>query len=413
MTATSASVTTLNALFKTQYINTLMQQSVADKIARPLTALLRDAGSIEKNSFGRGASYPVIYERPSTSATFTTAQTNGSPVTPAEFNPTVIGHLFSPFQITTDAIYRAMGDKAAFMGMVEFAVAQHTAAVADDLEQALFASGAGELATTVNTTTGTTVQLTAGEDVWKFKVGDELVFGSDLGVAVQSGSVAVTAISFDGDDGYLTVESIASNIGGGAIEDGYYVFRSGSSAGASTNPLPTGLLAYATSNTSLHGLNNSTHYRLMIPTVTGDLTDPVAAIQEAQMLLQKIGPLGKASAVFVPWNVWVTISQQVDSDNRDKAGGLGEKGYNALRIVGPQGPMDVLGSKYVQANTCWLVDPKTFKLCHVGPQLVDLEKASGQVLKVRDALDAVEGRVAARCQLLCLVPAANARITLS
>lgn len=412
---TNASLSTLNAIFKTQFIDTLMKESVADKEARPFTALLRDSGSIQKNSLGRGASFPVVYDRPSTSGTFTTAQTNSAPAKVLEFNPTSIGHLFSPFNLDVDAIYRAMGDKAAYMGMAEFAVKQHTKGVADDLEQALFASGAGEIAEVANDATGTTIDLENDDDVWKFKVGDKLVFSETAtGATLSSGEVTVTALDADG---YLTVTPALSTVltSNGILFDGYQIFRSGTQYGPlSANPLPTGLLAYATANTNLHGLNNTTHPRLTIPTVTGSLADPVGAIQSAQMLLQKMGPLGKATAVFVPWSVWIAISQQIDSDNRDKAGGLGEKGYNALRITGPQGPLDVLGSKYVQANTCWLIDPKTFVLAHVGPELVALEKVDGvNALKMRDAGDAVEGRVATRCQLLCQVPAANCRITLS
>ena len=406
---TAASVTNLNALFKTQYVNTLMKESVADKVQRPFLSLLKDSKSIEKNSMGRGLSFPVVYERPATSSTFTTAQTNGAPGLVKEFNPTVVGHIYSPFQISVDAILRAKGDKAAFMGMVEFATKQHSEACADAIEECLFASGAGEMAVVQTSATGTSLVITNDDDVWKFKVGDELVFATSATATLKSQSVTVTALAASG---VITVDALSAIDGGSGVVAGDYVFREGTAYNNSANPLPTGLLAYATSGT-IHGLDNSTHYRLRIPTVTGSLSDPVAAIQSAQMLLQKFGPLGRANVCFVPWAIWATIAQSMDDKDQTKPGGLGEQGYTALRVVGPNGPVDILGSRFVQAKTMWLVDPKTLKLCHIGEELIDLEKTTGQVLKFRDAADAVEGRISSRLQLVCTTPAANARITLS
>lgn len=412
----NASLTTLQSIFKTQYIDKLMQDIILDKENRPLTSLLQDAGAIEYNAYGRGVAFPIVYERPSTSATFTTAQSVVSPALNVEANPSTLGNIFSPFQIEKDALYRAKGDKAAFMSMAELAVKQHTAAVADSLESALFGTGDGVIGHVNGAVAsgGTTLTLDAGY-VPQFRVGDELVFCATKTGTVKSGSVTVTAIAGGYDGTTLTIDDAVAIDSGSGIADNDYVFRKGDiAASTSALKLVTGLDAYATDNTSLHGFDNTAHPRLQFLAVTGGTADPLSAIKSAQTKLMQNALAGKASVCLVPWSIWLTISEQLDGQDRTRPGGEGVSGYNALKVVGPNGAVSVVGSRYVPANTMFLIDPKVFKLFHVTPKLIELEKDDkGAALRDRDASDVVEGRISARAQLICTVPGANAKITLS
>lgn len=407
----NATLSNLNGLFKTQWAQELMQKNIQDRTQRPLLSLLQDKGRVKKHAMGSGLEYPVVYERPTTSAAFSTAQSNSGPAKQKRLNPTTVGNIFCPFQVDKETQFRSK-DKAAYMNIVRFSIEQHTAAISDDLEQALFGAGDGVLTTVSGAATGTTLTVAPG-GAYVIREGDELVFAATATGAVKDGSVTVTAVDYASDS--VTVDALTAIDSTAGVSNGDYIFREGSAPNGGALTQVTGLKAWSQDNTALHGFNNTTHPRLQFTKATGLLSDPVSAIRNAQMEMERLSVGGKANAVFCTWDEWQTIHELLDDKDRTSPGALGQTGYSALRVVGPKGPLEVIGSKYCQPNTMYVVDPASLLLIHITDKLVQLESfgEGGAVLRDRDAADAYEGRLSCRAQLLCTIPSANAKVTLS
>lgn len=407
----NATLTNLSGLFKTQWAQELMQSNIQDKRQRPLLSLLQQAGRVKQHRLGSGIEYPVVYERPSTSATFTTAQSNSGPALQKKLNPTTVGNIFCPFQINKETQFRSKG-KAAYMDIVRFSIEQHTAAISDDLERALFGKGDGVLTTVFGAATGTTLTVAPG-GAYVIREGDELQFAATATGAVKTGTVTVTAVDYANDQ--VTVDALTAIDGTAGVANGDSIFREGTAPNGGALKELTGLDAWATANASLHGFDNTSHPRLRFVAVAGTVGDPITAIRNAQMEMERLSVGGQATAVFCPWDEWQTIHELLDGQDRTSPGALGQTGYNALRVVGPHGPLEVIGSKYCLPDTMFVVDPSSLLLIHITDKLIELEQfgESGAVLRDRDAADSYEGRMSCRAQLLCTIPSANAKISLS
>jgi hypothetical protein len=294
------------------------------------------------------------------------------------------------------------------------------AALKHSLCSGVFGNGSGKLGAISNSIgAAAVITLVNTSDIINFWIGQKLVFAADEASALRDSGATLTVIAIDESTGQVTVNDDLDTISGLAQLDS--IFTEGDYTAASQRNRIRGLDAWIpatapTTGDSFFSMDRSVYptwlagHRLVASTA-GNLT----TVEAAQSLGTHISRSGKRCDIGIvnPARLQDVITElstkiqytQVSAPiNNAKGEKLAEVGFTAVRIMTPQGAIDLIGDAYCPLNTLYVLKKSSWEFKSLGqaPRWVE-----PKVIEASN--DGVEIRLAFYGNLRCLEPGANGR----
>lgn len=431
MASATFDITAASAVLKQRYtkkkLNTLAYND------NPLLAMMPKDETLGSNAFVFGVRNAVAQTR--AWGTFSNAQANnanfaGSSSTYQRF---VVGHYndYTTANITGDAIDSAKGNENALIDVLTAEIDGALYTAGRSLAIAMYKNGGGargQLSSTQNLSS-TTWQLATVQDIVNFEVGMPLQFAADDGTGNgslrNSGAVAyVTGVDRD-----LGTFTVGASLGGSAqtpaqignaIAASDYIFQAGDyKAGTITNNnAMVGLAGWIpttapTSSDSFFGVNRSGDATRLAGVRYNGAGGPIE-----ETLIEAAARLGREGsapdkAFLNPLNYSQLVKALGSKVIYDRAKAVDEPdiGFEAVKLHGPRGPIQVISDVNCPFGTSYMLKMDTWALRSIGkaPRIIDLDEVS--MLRISNA-DAYEVRIVSRVCVTCDAPGWNAVITL-
>jgi len=316
------------------------------------------------------------------------------------------------------------GKQEAFIDAVTLMMESKLQAMANNLEIALFRSGAGALGQIGSgyTNTDTSITLTDPNDAKNFEVGMVIVASTtNDGFNVKaSSSVDNTAIitAIDRYNGVLTMD-VDGDFAGTDWAAADYLYRQGDAIQAASSSDGTlkvkGLSAWlpssvASSGDSFFGMDRYTDVeRLAGLKFNGASMSMLRAFTGAGVLAADRGEMPR---LFV--TSFQNISQLCDELQGQAFQtdfSTGEVGFSTIKFHIPGiGPCEVLGSRACPTSVSYLLDESKWVLKCSSPKLINIDERDGLTMRLNATADQLDMRFYFYGQLACLRPGANVRI---
>ena len=375
-----------------------------------------------------GRNLPIVlqYGNPQgRSAAFATAQSNRTQVLLQDFLLTIT-HNYSVATISGHVIEATATDKMAFLKALKLKIDTAMAALADDIETALFRNGEGWIAqvTTVGTEAAMLLTLTQIEEITAFELGMTLV-----------ADATATGATLNATPASLTVDGI--NRGTGVITTSYdnsgtttdwaasdYVFVQGDEAtGATTSDFVkvAGLMFWVptsapTSGESAFGVDRSVDSRLYGQNHDGSNDTLEEAFIDGQSKASREG--GNPDCAIMAHAQMRRFIKELggkhdysETQATGADGMVANVGYRSINIQGDHGVINCVAANKCQANRGWLLQKGTWQLSSLGPAIKMLSEDSLRILR-QAAADGYEVRIGSRIQLSTKAPIWNVNVTL-
>lgn len=424
-------MTAASAVLKQRYtkkkLNTLSYND------NPLLAMIPKDESLGSNAFVFGIRNAVAQTR--SWNTFTSAQAvgNSNAGSSSTYNRFVVPHYndYTTANITGDAIDSAKGNENALIDVLTAEIDGALYTASRSLAIALYKNGGGsrgQLSST-QTLSATVIQLQNVTDVVNFEVGMPIQLSADDGTGGggtrNSGAVGFI-IKVDRDLGTLTVSNAlggsatAINSIWAAVAVSDFIFQAGDylTGAITANAAMVGVAGWVPSTApgvsdSFYGVNRSQD-----ATRLGGVRYNGASGPFEETLIEAAARLGREgsspdAAFMNPLDfsgLVKALGAKVIYD-RAKAFDDPDIGFEAVKLIGPRGPIKIVSDVNCPKGTSYMLKMDTWSLKSIGkaPRIIDLDEVS--MLRVANA-DAYEVRIVSRVCVTCDAPGWNAVITL-
>jgi hypothetical protein len=334
---------------------------------------------------------------------------------------------YTTANISGDAIDSAKGNENALIDVLTAEIDGALYTASRSLAIAMYKNGGGSRGqiSSSSVTTSSTITLAVVTDIVNFEVGMPLnssaTDGSGNTGSARSGTAYVIAV--DRDLGTITV---SNTLGGAATAwstcitscaANDYIFAGGDFAGTALDVmvgmggwLPT---TAPTSTDSFYGVNRSGDATRLAGVRYVGAGGPIE-----ETLIEAAARLGREGstpdyAFLNPLNYSQLVKAIGGKVIYDRAKSVDEPdiGFEAVKLMGPRGPIKVMGDVNCPFGTSFMVKSDTWSLRSIGkaPRIIDLDEVS--MLRISNA-DAYEVRIVSRVCMTCDAPGWNATIQL-
>lgn len=413
-------MTAASAVLKQRYtkkkLNTLSYND------NPTLAAMPKDETLGSNAFVFGLRNAVAQTR--SWGTFANAQaTSATAGSSSTYNRFVVPHYndYTTANITGDAIDSAKGNENALIDVLTNEIDGALYTASRSLAIAMFKNGGGARGqiSTGSTISATSITLADVTSITNFEVGMALNTSTTDGTSgsVKSGTAYIIAV--DRDLGTITV---SSSLGGAAtawntciatvaVSDS--IFQVGDFGAAMVGISGWVPSTAPGSSDSFYGVNRSSD-----ATRLGGVRFNGAGGPFEETLIESAARLGREGsqpdmAIMNPLDfspLVKALGAKVIYD-RVKAFDDADIGFDAVKIVGPRGPIKVMSDLNCPKGTAYMLKLDTWSMRSIGkaPRIIDLDEVS--MLRVATA-DAYEVRIVSRVCITCDAPGWNAVITL-
>lgn len=402
--------TAVAAVLKTQYTQKKVQNLVYKQ--SPLFAMIPK----RKDFYGDSKVISVQIGNPQAAGhNFAVAQANLTPTTYKKFVVTrVRDYIFA--NLATEAVDAASNDQGSLLTVMkrEFDNAFYT--MGRRINTALFQKGGG-LIGQIRTggISGSTITLADPNQIVNFEIGMVLNLATTDGTTGAKRTGTLTVAGVNRDSGVITTSvAVTTGIPAAAALD--FIFQNGDFE--ATNQGLAGIAAWVpktapTTGDNFYGLDRSIDSRLYGLRYTAGSGGPIeeTLIQAAAKLAREGGT--PDVAVMNPLdlaNLVVALGSKVIYD-RSTAVDNPDFGFKTLVLIGPGGPIKVIGDLNVQTGDCWLLQTDTwcFETLKDGPRILDLDGL--QMLRSANS-DDYQFRIGWYGNLTCTAPGWNMYVQL-
>ena len=424
--------TSYAALLKRFYTKDVVEDASFEKC--PLLAMLPK----KENVGGSDYNVPVIYgQGQGRSSLFTTAQrvAANSGTSAAVFRFPLCEDWQDALISSALILQTEGGEEGAFLEAVTQVVDGGIKNMSVDLEQKLFGDGSGSRGVIGSTTTvaSSTLVLATTDDALKFEVGMNLQFaqtstsaicaqgtnGTDLVVA--SINYIAGSLTVAGANG-VTCDLNDATYGVPTVLDGYVIFQSGDQSVSSTVDQGTtgsvlqGLQAWlpyggpaSNDSFSLSGINRSVNnVRLAGLYMNGTQMSTEEALIKGAALVTKFGD--DIDTYLMNWNKFAALSTSMSSKIQIIDLMVNPSvGFQAMKIVGPGGPIKVIGTRNCPATNIFGLKMDTWELVSKR-KAVFVWDLDGRDFLRQGTDSGMEVRIASYSNLFCHKPSANINI---
>jgi hypothetical protein len=420
------------SLLKRFYTHDKVEDASFDKC--PLLALLpkmENVGGVDYN-------VPVIYSQgQGRSKLFPTAQAVGavSGTQSVQFRLPMTED-WQDSTISTGLVLASEGGKeGAFLENMAQVVDGAISNMSIQLEQKLFGDGSGSRGTvsTATTVASSTLILTNPEDVLKFENGMNLQFAATVGgsiLAQGSNGTDLVVATVNYIAGSFTVQGangVACNLndsvyGVPTIATGNFIFQSGDQStsvsldGGSSGNVLSGLQAWlpyggpaSNDSFSLSGVNRSiNNVRLAGLYMDGTGLSTEEALIKGAALVTKHGD--DIDTYIMNWPKFAALSVSLSSKIQIIDMKVSPSvGFQTMKIVGPNGPIRVIGARNCPSTTIFGLKMSTWELVSMRKS-VFIWDLDGRDFLRQGTDSGMELRVASYANLFCHKPSANINI---
>lgn len=365
---------------------------------------------------GSGYVAPVTYSHGgSASATFSTAQTNGSKGKRVAWNLTNV-ELYNVARVNSQVMDLSQTNEAAFAEAFKEAQEDAIFGAMEDLSRQLYKSGWGDVGViAAGGISGDVITLTNKEDTINFEVGMKIVASATLNSSVlRTGSAEIVAT--DTNAGTVEVDAIGNITG---IAAGDTLFREGSREDSASptrldiTGLDTWLPATAPSDT-LFGVSRGASARLGGLRFDGSSLSREEAIKTALAQFQRVK--GKPTAIFMNSTDWDLLEQELQGRIQYETykDATVNVGFKAIMINTVFGALPVYADPWCQVGVAYALNMPSIHLVNVRKQIVSpiQNPENGSYTRFVESADEFESRYVARSNLLVQGPGLSGRIIL-
>lgn len=370
-------------------------------------------------SGGKAHSFPLVYGRGKSSASFTDAQSNSEGQVGKEFLLTH-NNDYSVIRIDGEVLELSSNDDMAFFKARTAEFDAQLKVLADSLSHALFRSGSGSIGRVKSTQTDvTTIELATISDIKNFEVGMAIVADSTDG----TGTVGTTVSYVKSVNRVAGTFTVAATRGGAAISAAtadlaanQYIFPQGS-FGSKLKGMQAWIPASVSGGESFFGVDRSVDKeRLAGWYIDKTGSDPEDAIVDAAQQLADFSN-AKPDMAIVSFSTFNTISKNSQGKVQYievKPGADASIYFQGIVINGPKGPIKVIGDADCPSNEIYVIQSDTWELVSFGSKdPIHMAHYGAPETLLQSAGDGIEGRFVYRCQLACKAPGLNSRVKIS
>lgn len=377
---------------------------------------------VRKNPRFGGKLYPLPIVQDSNAnagATFTTAQTNTTPMQIKEFILTrVPGYQIA--QISHEAMLAAASDEMSFINGVKLEVDQAIQGCVNFLAASLFRSGTGSIGQ-ISTIVSGVITLVDPNSVVQFQVGQVLQNNATDGGATPVAALGYV-IAMNRAAGQLTVSATAGGSAGTPTgwTNGYYLLVQGNLNGTISG-IPAWLNAQnITGSDSFFSVNRSVDVtRLGGVYYNGGGQSIEEALIDASSLTAREG--GKPDVGILPYTSYSSLEKslgskvtytQLSTTIKGEGSADAEIAFRGIMVNGANSQIRMFPDRNCQGFTAYLLEMKSWELASLkeAPHIFNYGD-DVQMLRMASN-DAAELRVGFYAQLGCNAPGHNANVTL-
>jgi hypothetical protein len=339
------------------------------------------------------------------SAAFATAQTNTGTQKGVRFLLTRAKD-YQVFALDTESILASRSDKGAILRMLNTEMSSAFNNIGKSLATALIRGRSGVIGQSASTASPMT--LLNINDITNFEVGMSIVASATPTGALLSGTGVITNISRD--TGVVTFTGTISSLASGSYLFAEGDAAAGSGSGNKSSGLEDWIPSTAPTATTFFGVDRSVDV-----TRLGGLRVDCSALnpEEALMtVLSKQAREGGRPDTFLcnhldQRNIAISLGSKAETAYMS----VGEVGFQSLKVIGPKGPVSVVGDQDEIAGVGHSLQLNTWKFHSLGevPFILDLD--GNELSRVYNA-DSWEGRIMYLGQLACDAPGYNARVVM-
>lgn len=365
---------------------------------------------------GRELPIPIQYADPGAiSATFTTAQNAaaGASSQIKAFNLTRV-KLYGFVNIDTETMEASQDSAGAWFEAQTNEIDNCIEGVSNVLATSLYRSGWGEVGV-IGSSTGSTITLATLSDIYGIEVGQTHVFSSSLNAAVlRSSGATLTVTGVDRNLGKITYSAAVSTITG--ISNGDTIFIAGCRQDSATPSriMPAGTEAWApyggVTSTSFFGVDRTVDSRLGGLYYNGASDAPEDAILQQASRMAAMGRT--ATHAFTSYGQLEKIAKNQRSLQRfvDKINA--NVSFEGITLLGPKGPIKLVGDQFCPATRAVVADMKVLKL-HSIKKAVRVIDNDGLMYARLQTADGIQVRVGFKGNLGCNAPVGLASVNLT
>jgi len=389
-----------------------------------LLALMPKDEALGSNAFVFGVRNAVAQTRSWNGFSQSQAST-ANPGGASTYNRFVVPHYndYTTANITGDAIDSAKGDENTLINVLTGEIDGALYTASRSLAISMYKNGGGargQISATSNTAT-TTITLANPTDIVNFEVGMPVVLSTADGTtgSVKNGVAYIGAI--DRDLGTLTAAASlvaittpvnwTAQIGTAAAND--YIFQLGDFGNAMVG-LAGWIPQTAPGNTdNFYGVNRSSDATRLAGVRYSGGGGPIeeTLIESAARLVREGSEPDYATLNPLNYSQLVKALGAKVFYDRAKAVDDPDIGFEAVKLMGPKGPIKVVADVNCPFGVSYMLKMDTWKMRSIGkaPRIIDLDEVS--MLRINNA-DAYEVRIVSRVCITCDAPGWNAVITL-
>ena len=422
-------LTTFSAVLKSLYSD----QGIQDLTLKdnPFWAKLRKVGDF----YGQNLVVPMRYADPETSRSRTfskalNARTNSA----SRYAKCTVtrGHEYGTLTIDRETMAASENNKGAFLEARKAEIDGMINAIGRSIGIGLFRDGSGvrgRISTTSNVATST-ITLAEPNDVSNFEYGQALVAFQTMpspGVVPtlrNAGATPAYVVGIDRDLGTITV---SGTVGGApaawnsliaAIAPGDYLMVDGDNVGfssTSNSSAIAGLGAWLPETPPAPGENFFGLDRSTDASRLGGVRFQATGLPLSEGLIKCASRVardgGNPDAAYMSFNQFSNIVTDLGSKARYTEFRTGTIGFQALKLYGPRGEIDIFADPNCPNDKVYLLDSSTWAFHHLraAPHLVVDGNVNGLMQEAN--ADAVQVRVVCWGQLTCTAPGKNAVMT--
>lgn len=430
--AGGSTLNSLDAVFKERYLS----RPIADLCIEdmPLWGLLpRETDLSGADQSTRALSIPLLYARPpGISGKLSTAQTRAGNSSSSTARWTInTFQLFGVVQIDNESIERSKGKEGAFVDIKMLEVDEMHKALSHFLHVMSYGDGSGTLAQVGNSTQQSSFAtsvciLLNSEDATKIEVGYELVVSQNSGGTTRafgSGAHGLYVIAVDRDGGTFTVGTVAgvavnlsdSTDGCPTISNNDYI-----SLRDTTSSVIQGVQTYVPQVAPTSGsLNGVAQYKDPVRLAGSRFNASSYGIEEGILrgLTKHARNGGHAKQAFINYKHFADIAMSVVNRGIAEMVEVGPDespniGYEALRITGPKGSVDIIPDYACPSTLCFATDVDKWLVVSVGEPVHVLGGDGLEFLRL-SSTDGVECRIGGYTNMVPLAPVDSSNILLA
>lgn len=365
-----------------------------------------------EEAYGEHIKVPLLYADPQgTSATFANAQSNKTGSKWKAFELDTVDH-YGVTGITGRAIDKSKKDRGSFVRGLKTQMDGIMRTVGRRLSHNIFRNHGGALAVGDGAwTVGSTTFVTStARDIRHIEPGAVLVAATTDGTsgAPRSGSVTVSSVN------RRTGQVIATGnwtAGIAAVANTDYIFKQGD-FGAMMSGLDSWIPAADPGATAFFGVDRTADVIRLGGNRKSMTGIPIEeAVEEMLQIVADEG--GKPDVILLSTPNWRAFSQALGSKKEygTRNAWDAEIGYRSIKVMGPNGEVDVIADPDSQSDVAWVLQMNTWKLYSMG-ELVRILDDDGLPYLREASSDGVEVRVVSRPQLGCMAPGWNGRFAI-